>query len=235
MAEVLRVEIWQCNSRNYCNVLLATSCHKARLSPEVRSMLERSPRQRNLAVCRAETLREMLLRALPPMEIDFFTTAFEEAAARYDRYFASRHELSNYGDRRRRLTNVRDLAVALASNLSELDIFSWDELARRTNPNETKKLMGSLNLLGSQVSGLIKESQRNGSPRDLAQQQWIEEVADLYENAFGQSADANWKAFHRVLQLSRPVSLPRHGKLHLRQVKRALQRRRTSNQIDSGG
>ena len=187
-------------------------------------MLQRSRKQKSVRP--DEAVRELLARTLPPAVVLFFTTALEDAAARYDRYSANRHEWSNYADRRKRLTKITDLASALASNLSELDILTRDELARRTDPKEIKALIGSLNLLDEQVSDLIKHAQSNGRSRDLAEQRWIEEVADIYENAFGRPVSTNWMAFYRLLQLTRPSSLPRYGKLDLRQIKRALLRRR---------
>jgi hypothetical protein len=189
-------------------------------------MLQRSPKQKILAVGSSETLRDFLSRTLTPADVDFFAAAFEDAAARYDRYFACKHEWSNYADRKRRLTKITGLASALASNLSELDTMSRDELASRSDPKEIKTLIGSLNILGEQVSDLIRHAQSSGRSRDLAEQRWIEEVADIYENAFGQPASANWTAFSRVLQLKLPSSLARYGKLDLRQIKRAMQRRR---------
>jgi hypothetical protein len=160
-------------------------------------MLHRSLKQRTQAVGRDEILREFLAQALPPgdtNQVNFFATALEDAGARYDRYSANKHEWSNYAARRSRLNEIVDLARSLASNLSELDILSRDEIARRSDPKEIKVLLGSLKLLGNQISGLLKESQSNGTPRDLAEQLWIEEVADIYKNAFRQPVHANWTA-----------------------------------------
>jgi hypothetical protein len=140
-------------------------------------MLQRST-QKVLAVGPNESLCDFLARTLSAADIQFFTTALENAAARYDRYSANRHAWSKYADRKVRLTRITDLAGALASSLSELDIFSRDELARGSDPREIKALIGSLNLLSNQISEMLKNNQSSGTPRDLAEQLWIEEVAD---------------------------------------------------------
>jgi hypothetical protein len=179
------------------------------------------------ALNRWEMLHEFLARSLPPgdtHQAHFFTSALQDAGARYDRYSASKKEWWSYATRKRRLTKIADFASALASNLGELDILSRDELARRSN-KEIESLIGSLVLLGNHISHLVKQAQSNGTPRDLAEELWITEVAEIYENAFGQPASANRAVFNRLLELSRPSSLPRQGKLNRRQIKRTLQRR----------
>jgi hypothetical protein len=183
------------------------------------------PRKKAIALGRDETLRDFLARTLPRGDVHFFATAFTHAAARYDRYSANRHQWVDYAGRRNRLLKITHLASALAANLSELDILSRDELTSQVDPKGFEVLIGSINLLAQHVSVLVKDTQSIGAPRDLAEERWIEEVADIYENAFRQPAKANWMAFRRVLQMSCPSSLPRFGKLDLRQVKRALQRR----------
>jgi hypothetical protein len=129
------------------------------------------------------------------------------------------------------LKKIRGLASALASSLSELDVISRDDLERRSKPKEIEALIGSLGFLCKEMSELEKHTQGNGTPRDLAEERWIVEVADIYENAFGQPAGANRVAFCRLLELSRPSSLPRYGKLNPRQIKRALERRKGSSAV----
>jgi hypothetical protein len=191
-------------------------------------MLQRPPKRKLPALDRDETLHGFLVRMLPAGEsnqVHSLKTALDAAGARYDRYSANRHEWLRYAVRNRRLIKITESATSLASDLSKLDILSRDEFARRSE-KELETIIGSLNLLAKQISDLVKQAQSNGAPRDLAEELWIEEVADIYENAFGQSARVNWTAFYRFLELCRPLSLPRFGKLHLRQVKRALRRRR---------
>jgi hypothetical protein len=174
-------------------------------------------------------LREFVARTLPPgdtNQVQYFTAALEDAGARYDRYRANIDEWWSYAARKSRLAKIAELTGDLACNLTELDILSRDELARRSDSKEIEKLVGSLNFLGKQISELVKNVQSNGAPRDLAEEQWIGEVADIYENAFRQSASANRGSFCRLLELTRPLSFPRYGKLDRRQIKRTLQRRR---------
>ena len=50
--------------------------------------------------------------------------------------------------------------------------------------------------------GLIEETRSSGRPRDLAEERWILELADIYENAFCLPAGANRAMFSRLLWTS---------------------------------
>jgi hypothetical protein len=131
----------------------------------------------------------------------------------------------------------------LASVLYQLDILSFDDLAVRIDPKKIETLVGSLLFLSKESHDLATEVQDKGKPRDLAEERWIFELADIYENAFGQPASVSGSGsdndddelpnrrgkFYRLLEVSRPASFPRHGKLSLRQIDRMLERRRTPN------
>ena len=97
----------------------------------------------------------------------------------------------DYAARRNRLNRIAELVNELKSGLTELDILSRDELASRIDPKEIETLVGSLSLLSKETMELFKEAQENGRPRDLAEERWILELADIYENAFCQSAGAS--------------------------------------------
>jgi hypothetical protein len=99
---------------------------------------------------------------------------------------------------------------------------------------QIETLIGSLCLLNKQTTTLAKEIQKIGRPRDLAEERWIVELADIYENAFGQparvwgSSTASKKQrgrFFRLLELSRPTLFFRYGKLNPRQIERTLKKR----------
>lgn len=118
------------------------------------------------------------------------------------------------------------------------DILSRDDLANRVDPKEIEGLVGSLGLLIKETADLAKEAQGNGRPRDLAEERWILELADIYENAFSRPAGVSGSGaapteqrgkFYRLLELSRPISFPRHGKLNPRQIKRMLKLRKKRN------
>jgi hypothetical protein len=180
-----------------------------------------------------ESLDEFLARTLPPGQTKHaqcFTAALKDARARYDRYVARKKEWWSYTARKARLHNITWHARQLASRLSELDIVSRDDIARRTDPKEIETLLGSLSLLGREMMELVNDTQKNGKPRDLAEERWIVEVADIYEKAFRDPASANRQIFCRLLELSRPSSFPRYGKLNPRQIKRTLERRREADQ-----
>ncbi|MGD0419804.1 MAG: hypothetical protein ABSA68_09560 [Xanthobacteraceae bacterium] len=206
----------------------------------VSSRARRSKRQQdigeNRAQERSEAIHEFLLRELPPAKTKqarYLTSALLNAGARYDRYNAerSRREWLNYVTRRVRLARITKSANEVASGLCELDILTRDDLASRVDPKEVEVLVGSLRLLSKETADLGKEVQKNGRPRDLAEERWILELADIYENAFFQPASV-WRSdagpaskFLQLLELCRPESFPRHGKLSRRQIDRTLKHR----------
>ena len=126
-------------------------------------------------------------------------------------------------------------AEGLASGLSGLDILSHDDLAAQFGPKEIEELIGTLHILGKEVEALRKTIQQVGRPRELAEERWIMEVADIYENAFSRPARV-WGSgsgpttargsFYRLLEISRPTSFASAGKLSPRQVERKLKGRR---------
>ena len=190
-----------------------------------------------------DAIRDFLERELPPGEtkqVPYLTNVLLDAGARYDRYTARRKEWMSYASRWKRLVRITRLAEDLESNLCELDILSRDDLASRLGPKEVEALIGSTRLLSRATTGLAKETQKDGRPRDLAEERWILELADIYENAFRKPArvwgsgagPAKWRGnFYHLLEVGRPLSFPRHGKLNPRQIERTLrQRGRKRNQ-----
>jgi hypothetical protein len=180
-------------------------------------------------------IREFLVRELPPEKTRhaaYLANAILRAAARYDRYAACRNEWLKYTARRSRLERIGMIAADLVSGICKLDILSRDDLANRVDSEQIEALVGSLRLLSEQTDVLAKEIQKNGKPRDLAEERWILEIVDN-ENASGEPIRV-WKSvtvrvsnFYRLLELSLPESFPRYGKLSRRQVDRALKHRRT--------
>jgi hypothetical protein len=162
------------------------------------------------------------------------SNAILEAGVRYDRYNARKNDWLNYPTRRWRFEKISELAEGLASRLCELDILSRDDLESRFDKKQIEILVGSLHLLNEETKNLTAEVQKDGRPRDLAEERWIWELADIYENAFGQPArvwgsgagSTNQRGrFYRLLELSRPTSFFRYGKLSLRQLERTLKKR----------
>jgi hypothetical protein len=96
------------------------------------------------------------------------------------------------------------------------------------------KLRGSLLFLALQTVDMARNVQRNGKPRNIAEERWILELADIYENAFcrpasvsgsgGEPAKRRGKFYH-LLEESRPQLFPRYGKLSLRHIKQLLAQR----------
>jgi hypothetical protein len=186
----------------------------------------------------ADSIREFLKRELPPGKIEqvaYLTSALVEAGLFYDRHAARRDEWLSYARRKHRLLRIESSASRLAAELSKLDVFSHDELAVRFGSQKLEELIGSLFFLSKKIGDITSELQKDGRPRDLAEERWIMEVADIYENAFGRPARV-WGSgtgpirgrgsFYRLLEVSRPSSFARHGKLSLRQIERKLEDRR---------
>jgi hypothetical protein len=183
-------------------------------------------------------IREFLERELPQRATDqvaHFTTALLEAGQRYDRLTARRSEWRKYSARKNRLKRITRLAWDLASALSELDVLSHDDLASRIGATKIDEFVGSLWILGQNTRDLGNEVQKDGRARDLAEERWISELADIYENAFGRPAGV-WGSgsgpirrrgnFFRLLEISRPTLFARYGKLSIRQIERKLKERR---------
>jgi hypothetical protein len=184
----------------------------------------------------SESLQEFLMSNLPrgkTKQLAYLADALHEAGARYDRYSARKEEWSGYARRSGELRRIAKRSDELALCLSQLDILSRDDLAKRIGQKEIEALVGSLGLLNKKASDLAKEAQGSGRPRDLAEERWILELADIYENAFGQAASV-WgpgggvrrpSKFCRLLELSRPISFAQYGKLSPRQIGRVLGRK----------
>ena len=188
-----------------------------------------------------ENVMEFLKCELPPqnsVQASYYAEALGRAGRRYDRYSENRADCLDYAARKRRLIEATRMANQLASQLCDLDILSRDELTLRLDPTQLETLVGSLLLLSKEVGNLASEVQKGGRPRDLPEERWIIELADIYENAFGKPASV-WGSgdepakrrgtFYRLLELSRPEHFPRRGKLSVRQIDRTLKRRRNGS------
>jgi hypothetical protein len=192
---------------------------------------------RNPSTCAGSDIHGFLIRELPQKKAtraSYFADAVREAGERYDRYIARKDEWWSFTDRRDKLKKIATFIDGVASGLRELDILSRDDLASRIGSKEIDELVGSLHRLNREATMLARQAQTMGRPRDLAEERWILELADIYENAFQRPATV-WgtggpikgrKGFYRFLELSRPEKFPGHGKLHPRQVDRLLKQRR---------
>jgi len=95
--------------------------------------------------------------------------------------------------------------------------------------------VGSLRVLVVQTAEMAQEVQGTGKPKDIAEERWILELADIYENFFCRAATVSGAGeeptnrrgkFYRLLRLSRPLLFPRHGKLSLKHIKQVLAQRK---------
>ena len=120
-----------------------------------------------------EDLHSFLVRELPPgktKQASYLMEVLREAGARFDRYDAKRNEWLNYATRRSRLATITNLLEELESCLCDLDILSRDELANRVDPKMIETFVGSIRLLRKETTNLAKETQKNGRPRELAEE-----------------------------------------------------------------
>jgi hypothetical protein len=165
----------------------------------------------------------------------YLANAVRKAGARYNRYAARKTEWEQYATRRNRFANITKLARDLALEIRALDVISRDDLAARLDSDKIETFLGSLILLSKETSELLIEAQSTGRPRDLAEERWIFELADIYENSFFEDARV-WGSgggpkkhrgrFYRMLEISRPEMFPRAGKLSVRQIDRMLKNRK---------
>jgi hypothetical protein len=185
-----------------------------------------------------ESLHDYLLRELPPgksKEMSYVADALAAAGERYDRHTARKDEWWRYAGRKGRLDTLTRYAEWAASGLCALDIITREDLQNRLGTKELEALVGSLRVLAVQTAEMAKEVQATGKPRDIAEERWILELADIYENFFCRAATVSGAGdeptnrrgkFYHLLQLSRPPSFPRHGKLSLRHIKQVLAQRK---------
>jgi hypothetical protein len=184
-----------------------------------------------------ESLHGFLFRELPAgkSEVSYVVDALAAAGERYDRYTARKDEWWSYANRRDRLARVSRYAEWTASELRKLDVIASEDLRTRLGAKELDALIGSLTNLATQTVEMAKEVQTTGKPRDVAEERWILELADIYENFLCRPATVSGSGdeptrrrgkFYHFLLLSRPPSFPRHGKLSLRHIKQVLAQRK---------
>jgi hypothetical protein len=185
-----------------------------------------------------ERVRDFLARELPPgksTEASYVADAVAAAGESYDRHTARKDEWWRYSSRRARLETLANYAAWAASGLCALDIISREDLQNRLGTKEFDAHVGALNFLALQAAEMVRGVQATGKPRDIAEERWIVEIADIYENFFCQAATVSGSGddvagrrgkFYHLLQLSRPLSFPRYGKLSLRHIKQVLAQRK---------
>jgi hypothetical protein len=217
------------------NILRVTSRHK--WSDLVRFMSKKSARGSPVGGKGEprETVVEFLHRALPPeraKEASSIADGIKEAGARYDRY-AEHREL--YRLRAVRLQRIEEGAKEVWSALLALDVMSRDDIANRIAPRTIDEYIGSFTVLTLAATHLRAGIQQRGKPRDVARERWIRDMADIFENAFGEAAGVSGSGdssinqrgkFYRLLSLSRPSRLAQYGNLSPKDVKRILAGRR---------
>jgi hypothetical protein len=187
---------------------------------------------------RREAILEFLAEKLPAdqtKQADYLADALLRAGTRYDRYAAKDNQIKwkNYTARRNRFDKITRSIQAVVKEMGELDPISFDDLSTRVDRDKLESLMGSLVILGKATGELAAQVQKSGPPKDLAEERWILELADIYENAFSERPSV-WRSpdgrrmspFYRLLELSLPETFFRHGSLSRRQIDRVLSQRR---------
>jgi hypothetical protein len=194
----------------------------------------------------ARDFDEFLKRELPPAMLEhasYIADAVQRAGERYDR-FVERDEWRDFTARSKRLKNISASMEDLASGLCDLDILSLADLECRVDPKEIATLVGSLRLFKKQIDILVQGIQKKGRPRDLAEERWIIELADIFENTFPRRPTISGSGytpidkrgmFYKFLELNRPGSYPQRNKLHPSQIVRVLKRREAGKSCTASG
>src|SRR5258708_7003087 len=133
-----------------------------------------------------ESVVEFLQRALPPQKASEVTNIVDgigETRARYDRYA---EQTEPYRVRTARLRKIEEGSSNVFGALLGLDVMSRDDIASRIGPRTIEEYVGLLLTLTLEAKRLGKEIQERGRPRDVARERWIREMADIFENAFGE-------------------------------------------------
>ena len=167
---------------------------------------------------REQAILEFLRKSLPDMDesdLDFIVTGLLRAGERYDRYAANKEDWISYANRRRVLTRIADHAAELVESLRELDIISRDILEERLSTERLGTISIYLGYLEREGTKLADSVQKEGRQIDLAEEIWILEIAEYFQNTFGRSATEldsasgkkkNRSPFFQLLELSRARS-----------------------------
>ena len=186
---------------------------------------------------RKQAILEFLRKSLPDMDesgLDLIVTGLLGAGEQYDRYAANKEDWKSYVNRRKVLTKITKQAAELVESLRELDIISRDILEERLSTERLGTISIYLGFLEREGTKLADSVQKEGRQIDLAEEIWILEIAEYFQNTFGRSATdldsapgkkKNRGPFFKLLELSRPSSFLKHGKLDRRQVDRVLDRK----------
>jgi hypothetical protein len=227
----------------FYSTLRSVGYRSSGLEPAIWSMSfpqKEQPAPSGMRAHAAETLHDFLVRELPPTreaDLAYFVDAISAAGERYDRLAMRKDAWWSYTRRRQRLLRIGGLAERLASEIGDLDVLSRDDLQRRLGGKELVALLGALRFLCIEASGMAEATQTQGKPRDLAEELWVLELADIYENTFARPASISGSGdepssrrgkFYRFLQLSRPSAFPRYGRLSLKHLKRTARGRKAA-------
>ena len=186
---------------------------------------------------REQAILEFLRKSLPDMDesdLDLIMTGLLRAGERYDRYAANKEDWISYANRRRVLTKITEHAAELVESLRELDIISRDILEERLSIERLGTTISYLGYLEHESTKLAGGIQKEGRQIDLAEEIWVLEIAEIFENVFrrgasdsdsGSGRKKNRRPFFQLLRLSWPSSFPRYGKLNPRQIDRVLDRK----------
>jgi hypothetical protein len=182
-------------------------------------------------------LHKFLVRELPkdaPNDLDAIKRALDGASRRYERLMQERIGWESYRNRRKSLEEIQDLSKSLTESIGDLDVLSREDLEIHLGSEKVEALLGHLVNLDTHAQQLLKTIQAKGRPRNLAEESWVHDVADIYENNFrrkatvsgsGSGSSAKRGKFFELLTLSLPESFPKHGKLHSKHLMRILKRR----------
>lgn len=185
------------------------------------------------------SIREFFARELPPKkakQASRFSDAAFKASERYRRHAEKKHEWYWYSDRRSRLREIEDSSKALVCVLCNLDVLTREEFSNRLDPDAINSLVGSLTFLHKETLDLAGQLPKKGKPRDIAQERWILQLAEIFESAFRRparvwgSADGTMEGrFYRLMEAACPEGIPQDDKLSVRQINRLIKNEKEKN------
>ncbi len=187
---------------------------------------------------REQSLRTFLEHRLSvdsPSDIQTLIGTLKAAGERYIRYFSDLQRPKGHKNRRHNLREIADQAVELRRAIASIDSIFRDDFESRFGPEKLERLLGHLHDFEKYADDALRGAQPVGRPRDLAQERWVLELAEIYETntrkaarILGPGSEKDMKKqgpFYEFLNLSRPEKFVRDTFLDSRQIRRILARR----------
>jgi hypothetical protein len=193
-----------------------------------------------------DRLRDFLHRKVGPDSSGKATSVTEAVIAaneRYVRHMADKARWMNLSQRNGRLRRIERHTRELHEEVSNLDSVAFLDMHDRLGSGTMERLQWELTRLGTDAAQLLKEAQKTGRPKNLAQERWVRALSEIYEAFAGKPARISGSAsgpsskrgpFYEFLEICVPDRfVPRLGFLDPTQVRRILNTTRSKSAADS--